>query len=169
MGIHIGVLALVFATGCTSYRLPELSHSQVSGAGVFLDFAPANRPALVGALDFDLLAAGTGSACVQRNSGKSFWVSFPAVAELEVDELTRDAIAAAVMDAVSRLEDVDGILLTRIVTEGRGTDRVCAKIVGRGVRLKKAAIAESAHQASSSAPPPVAPSVPAVPVPPPRD
>ena len=60
------------------------------------------------------------------------------VAKLSTDPLTQQAIAAAVMDAVARLDDTDAILMTRVVTESKGSDRICATVVGRGVRLTKA-------------------------------
>lgn len=111
---------------------------QVIGSGLLIDLNPANRPALVGALDFDLLAAGAGKACVDRGSLKHYWVAMDNIAKISSDALTTQAIAAAVTDAVVRLEDIDAILLTRVFTESRGPDQVCATIVGRGVRLTKA-------------------------------
>ncbi|MEO8846134.1 MAG: hypothetical protein ABI591_24820 [Kofleriaceae bacterium] len=60
------------------------------------------------------------------------------VAKLSSDPLTQQAIAAAVMDAVARLDDTDAILMTRVVTESKGSDRICATVVGRGIRLTKA-------------------------------
>jgi len=47
------------------------------------------------------------------------------VAKLSTDPLTQQAIAAAVMDAVARLDDTDAILMTRVVTESKGSDRIC--------------------------------------------
>ena len=47
---------------------PAVAPQQLSGAGMLLDFTPANRPALIGALDFELLASGAGAACADRGS-----------------------------------------------------------------------------------------------------
>ena len=132
------VLCFTAQAACALTPHAEPVSRQPNGAAVLLDLTPANRPALVGALDFDLLDAETGAACADRGSAKTYWVSIAELATVSSDSLTRQAIAAAVTDAVSRLDDIDGILLTRVVTESRGPDRVCAKIVGRGVRLTKA-------------------------------
>lgn len=111
---------------------------QVNGSGLLLDLSPANRPALLGSLDFDLLPSGSGKACVDRGTSTRYWVGMADVAKLSSDPLTQQAIAAAVMDAVARLDDTDAILMTRVVTESKGSDRICATVVGRGIRLTKA-------------------------------
>src|SRR5690348_8276477 len=118
------VLCFTAQAACALTPHAEPVSRQSNGAAVLLDLTPANRPALVGALDFDLLAAGTGAACADRGSAKTYWVSIAELATVSSDSLTRQAIAAAVTDAVSRLDDIDGILLTRVVTESRGPDRV---------------------------------------------
>lgn len=100
---------------------------------------PTNRPSLVGNYDFELLAQGTGAACVRRGSNAVYWVGVPQLAELAADALTRRAIAAAALDAISRLEDADTILLTSVVSEAKSDHEICARISGRGVRLTKAA------------------------------
>lgn len=132
-------LCLAVGVGCAEAP-PVLApvQPQVIGSGLLIDLSPANRPALVGALDFDLLAAGAGKACVDRGSLKHYWVAMDDLSKISPDPLTTQAIAAAVTDAVARLEDVDAILLTRVFTDSRGPDQVCATIVGRGVRLTKA-------------------------------
>src|SRR6185369_17339349 len=96
---------------------------------------PTNRPVLVGNLDFELLPQGSGMACANRSGGKQYWVGMADVAKVSSDWLTRQAIAAAVGDAVARLENVDSVMLTSVVTEAKGPDRVCATITGRGVRF----------------------------------
>jgi hypothetical protein len=53
------------------------------------------------------------------------------------DPLTRQAIAAARSARSRGLEDVDTIVITRITTEAKGDDKVCATLVGRDVRLLK--------------------------------
>jgi hypothetical protein len=62
------------------------------------------------------------------------------------DETTRQAIAAAAYDAISRLDDVDTIVITRVVTDSQTPDRVCATVYGRGIRLAKASGAPAAGQ-----------------------
>jgi hypothetical protein len=132
--LRLLVTGLLFAYACVQ----AANVRELDGAGLFIDVTPANRPALVGKLDFDLIPAGSGKACVDRYGTKQYWVGMDSVAKLSPDEFTRQAIAAAMQDAVSRLDDVDSILLTRVVTESKGPDRMCATITGRGVRFTKA-------------------------------
>lgn len=100
---------------------------------------PANRPGLVGSYDFDLLGQGVGKGCVTRGLDAVYWVGMNDVASLSDDPLTRQAIAAAMLDAVERLEDADSILLTSVFTESKESGRqVCATVAGRGIRIKKA-------------------------------
>jgi hypothetical protein len=131
-------VTLVMSDGCATEPVQRMTTPEVNGGGMLIDLAPANRPRMVGALDFELLAGGVGKACVDRGSVKQYWVGMADLAKLSSDELTRQAIAAAAADALGRLDDTDSILLTRVVTESKGPDRICATIVGRGVRLTKA-------------------------------
>ena len=132
-------LMFVFASvvACVPEAPPAPAEPSVSGAGLLINVAPSNRPGLVGNFDFELLGAGSGKACVDRNSATRYWLRMEDVT-LPTDGLTKQAVAAAMADAISRLDDVDTILLTRVVTESKGSDRVCATITGRGVRLIKA-------------------------------
>jgi len=132
-------LMVVFASAvaCVPEAPPTPAAPSVSGAGLLVNVAPTNRPTLVGNFDFELLGAGSGKACVDRNSATHYWLRMEDLT-LPADALTKQAVAAAMADAISRLDDVDTILLTRVVTEGKGPDRVCATITGRGVRLIKA-------------------------------
>lgn len=125
--------------GCTPPPVAPVAHAEISGAGLLLDLSPTNRPSLVGNLDFDLLPSGAGTACVARDSHKQYWVGVTELAKIASDPLTRQAIAAAVTDAVSRFEDTDAVLLTSVVTESHGPNQVCATVVGRGFRLTKGA------------------------------
>ena len=136
-------------SGCVPSPEPQapVRPPAVSGTSLLIDLTPTNRPKLVGNLDFELLPKGSGFACVTRGSGKEYWVGMAEIASISSDWLTSQAIAAAVTDAVSRLEDVDSILLTSIVTEAKGAGRVCATISGRGVRLMKST--ESDEQGSA--------------------
>lgn len=131
-------LVASLASGCATERVPYVAPPEVNGAAMLIDLSPSNRPAMVGALDFELLAAGVGKACVDRGSSKQYWIGMTELAKLTGDSLTRQAIAAATTDALGRLDDIDAILLTRVVTESKGPDRICATIVGRGVHLTKA-------------------------------
>lgn len=114
----------------------------VNGSTLLIDMTPTGRPALVGKLDFELLPQGVGKACATRGSQTVYWVGMADIAKISSDALTRQAIAAAITDAVARLDDVDSILLTSVVTEARERDRVCATISGRGVRFIKVAGSE---------------------------
>ncbi len=140
------VVCLAFV-GCAA---PE--RAAIDGSSLLVSMQPGNQPAMVGALDFELLDSGVGKACVNRLTPTTYWVGMTDLAKLSADELTRQAIAAAATDAISRLDlsglptaadgglpsTVDTILLTHVVTEGKGPDRVCATITGRGIHLVKA-------------------------------
>ncbi len=108
----------------------------VSGSALVLDVSPSSRLKLVGDYAFDLLGAGVGKACTADTEDVRYWVVGQRLARLGPDRLTRQAIAAATLDAVSRLEDADTILVTSVVTHGKA-GKVCAEVRGRGVRLTK--------------------------------
>jgi hypothetical protein len=111
---------------------------EISGSSMLVDLAPHGSPSVVGAYDFELLGGGAGKACVSRDDRATYWVGLADLDTMSDDPLTRQAIAAAALDAISRLEDVDSIVITRVTTEAKGEDTVCATLVGRGVRLLKA-------------------------------
>ena len=111
---------------------------EVSGSSLFVDLAPHGSPPIVGAYDFELLGSGAGKACATRGDHVTYWVGLADLERMSDDELTRQAIAAAALDAISRLDDVDTIVITRVTTEAKSEDVVCATLVGRGVRLLKA-------------------------------
>jgi hypothetical protein len=134
---------------CTCAPAPR----QVSGSTMLVDLAPHGSPPVVGAYDFELLGSGAGKACVSRDDRATYWVGLADLDRMSDDPLTRQAIAAAALDAISRLEDVDSIVITRITTEAKGDDKVCATLVGRGVRLLKA---EPATTPSTTTPTPPA-------------
>jgi len=93
---------------------------------------------MVGAFGFALLAGGVGKACARRGGKRTvYWVGMEDLSKVDSDELTQQAIAAAAFDAISRLDDADSIVLTRVVAEGK-VDEVCATVSGRGIRLIKA-------------------------------
>jgi len=111
---------------------------EVSGSSLLLDVAPATRPAMSGAYDFQLLKAVRAKACVSRNNRTLvYWVGLQELAQMHSDRTTQQAIAAAAYQAISGLKRADTILITRVVAEGQGPGRVCATVHGRGVRLIK--------------------------------
>jgi hypothetical protein len=137
-------LGLVIVVACTQ--------PAPSGSSLLLDLSPGTRPAVVGAYDFELLGSGTGRACATRDDATRYWVGLPELDRISRDPLTRQAIAAAAFDAITRLEDVDSIVVTRVTTEAKGPDQVCASIVGRGVRLRKAGSASEPTVTPPAAP-----------------
>ena len=135
-------LPIIILVGFAACRPPPPAEPEPerSGSTLLLDFRPVTRPPMVGAFDFKLLGGGVGKACVVRGTTtQAYWVGMDELAKLDSDRLTQQAIAAAAHDAISRLEDADSIVITRVVTEGKGSDKVCASIYGRGVQLTKAA------------------------------
>jgi len=121
---------------------------RLAGGALLLNLQPTNRPSIVGSYSFELLGQGTGKSCVTRGDDTIYWSGMTDLAELSSDRLTQQAIAAAMHDALTRLE-ADTILVTHVVTTSRTPDRVCANLVGRGVRLFKSP--------SKAEPPPVLP------------
>ena len=102
----------------------------VSGSALLVDVSPVGRPALVGAYDFELLGQSTGTACVDRADNSSYWLGMNELAKLAPDPTTRQAIAAATLDATAKLE-ADTLVLTNVTTKAKGT-AVCASVFGRG-------------------------------------
>ena len=80
----------------------------------------------------------SATACATRSSDVSFWVANETLNKLSPDPLSRQAIAAAMHDAVSSLESADTMIVMRAVTEGKGPDKACATVYGRAIRLTKA-------------------------------
>ena len=70
------------------------------------------------------------------------------------DPLTRQAIAVAAGHLVEFAE-ADTLVLTRVVTEAKGSDEVCATVFGHGLVLKKAEHVDAAPV--KPAEPPTAP------------
>jgi hypothetical protein len=124
---------VLFALGSCAAPARELS-----GSSLFVDLAPRGSPPVIGAYDFELLGSGAGKACATRGDHVTYWVGLADLDRMSDDELTRQAIAAAALDAISRLDDVDSIVITRVTAEAKTEDVVCATLVGRGVRLLKA-------------------------------
>jgi hypothetical protein len=105
-----------------------------------LDVQP-RRPTFAGQFDFDLLGQVRGTACLKKSSGFDddkiiYWLASPAFKDIPND--SRGPIAAAALNAIDNLAGADTIVVTRVVTEPKGNDEVCAYVYGRGIRLTKA-------------------------------
>ena len=138
-------LVILLTTACQPQKPVRPVPPEVSGSTLLLDVAPATRPAMIGAYDFELLDAVGGSSCISRSNRSSvYWVGLQDLAMPNSDRVTQQAIAAAAYDAISRLEEADTIVLTRVVATGKGSDRVCVTVFGRGIRLIKAKPSSSA-------------------------
>jgi hypothetical protein len=115
--------------------------STVSG-GAMLNVQPTSQIPIVGSYDFDLLDSVRGQACVRSAAAsgkpKEYWIGMlPFMGTPPKDSLTVGAIAAASTDAIDKIAGADTLVLTRVVTEGKSPDEVCAYVYGRAVRLKK--------------------------------
>lgn len=123
---------------------------EVNGSALVVNMQPA-PPAFVGAYDFDLLAPVHGKACVSRSGDGTeasvYWLRGAGLDKLAPDGLTAHAIGAAAFDAMKSTADADTLVVTRVLAEGHGPDKVCATVFGRPVRLTKA----SAHSTPSEA------------------
>lgn len=98
---------------------------------------------MVGGYDFDLLDDVAGKACAVTGATTTYWVGIGDLGKVSPDLLTRQAIAAAALDSIAHVTGADTLLITRVVTEGKGPNKVCATVVGRAVRLTKAAQRQS--------------------------
>jgi hypothetical protein len=115
---------------------------------LMLDLTPNTIPTIEGSFGFDLLGKISATGCASRASDVSFWVAGPEIGKMTPDALSRQAIAAAIHDAVGSLDNADTMIVTHAVTEGKGPDKVCATVYGRAIRLTKA------HGATSETTPP---------------
>jgi hypothetical protein len=115
---------------------------EVHGSSLPLNMQPARPPRFAGAYDFDLLDAVQGHACITRSddAGGPPTVYWFAGAELgrASDPLTNQAIGAAAFDAVKDSPGADSLVITRVLSEGHGPNKVCATVYGRGIKLRKA-------------------------------
>jgi hypothetical protein len=108
---------------------------------------------LEGAYDFELLDEIGGKACAEEGDRMQYWIGLNDLDGLAHDPLTKQAIAAAALDAIGRLDDADTILITRVVADGKNGVRVCASVIGRAVRLTKAVPAAATGVGSGSSAP----------------
>jgi hypothetical protein len=129
-----GLLVGVGLPGCAAK--PE-----VNGSALVVNMQPA-PPQFTGAYDFDLLAPVRGESCATRSSDGAeasiYWLRGAGLDKLAPDALTAHAIGAAAFDAMKHAADADTLVVTRVLAEGHGSDRVCATVFGRPVRLTKA-------------------------------
>jgi len=126
-----------------------------SGGSLVLSMNPQNVPLMVGAYDFELLGEVSGSECADAHGSQAYWVGLNDLEKMTSDQATRQAIAAAALDAIAGLEEADTMVITRVVANGKGANRVCATVFGRGIKLVKAAAAATTSlQPPSSAPTP---------------
>jgi type IV pilus biogenesis protein CpaD/CtpE len=133
---------LVFAMAAALAASGCASRPEITGSALLLNMQPSSRPRLVGAYDFDLLDAVQGSACATRlaagSDGAVYWFVGADLDKLSSDPLTSSSIRAAVFEALKNTPDADSLVVTRVVAEGHGPDKVCAIVYGRAIRLKKA-------------------------------
>lgn len=123
-----------------------------SGSSLLINMAPSGPLRFDGAYDFDLLDEVSGKACAEESDRQRYWIGMNDLDGLARDPVTRQAIAAAALDAIGRLDGADTILLTRVVADGKNGVRVCATVFGRGVRITKAGRASAAQSDVSSEP-----------------
>jgi hypothetical protein len=90
---------------------------------------------MAGTYDFELLGNVVGNGCAEAGSDLSLSA---AVLGVHLGSgLVGQAEAAAVFDALSKLQGADTVVITRTLTDGDTSSRVCATIYGRAVRLTK--------------------------------
>ena len=132
--IRTGIAIMLAMIGCAPK--PEMS-----GSALPLNMQPS-PPRFVGAYDFDLLDAVQGRSCVTRPSlgdqASIYWFAGAGLEKLSPDALTEHSIGAAAFEALKNSPDADSIVVTRVVAEGHGPDKVCTTVYGRAIRLKKA-------------------------------
>jgi len=148
------LVVMRIAIASTWFLFAACSH-EVSGGGLLLNVQPS-PPTFAGAFDFDLQPSTSYTACVHRPSrydstSVSRWVLGVAFDKLPGDALTVQAIATAANHLID-FADADTLVMTRVVTESKGENEVCATVFGRGVVLKKAE-RDEASPAKPAAPP----------------
>jgi hypothetical protein len=152
------VVALGMVVGCAVPPPPIVEPSPPirSGSSLLLKVPVSGGLKLNGAYDFELLDEVAGKACAEDGDRIQYWIGLNDLEGLAHDRVTKQAIAAAALDAIGRLADADTILITRVVADGKNGVRVCASVYGRAVRLTKASAPPPAPlEASPSASPAV--------------
>lgn len=132
----------LMVTGCMS--------PSVSGSGLLLNVQPT-PPSFSSSYDFDLLEPVVGRGCAQRGADQNtYWTAIPGFDAKAYDAVTNRAIGAAAYNAVSAVRGADTLLLMRVVAEGEG-DRVCARVYGRGVRVRKTGVRSNGDESGAPA------------------
>jgi hypothetical protein len=132
--------ASILARGALAVALSVLAASalgcatQVRDAQQLVTLTPP-APAMAGTYDFELLSPIVGRGCVERGSGA--FVSATVLGVRLESGLIGQSQAAAVFDAMSKVSGVDAILVTRMLTEGDISAKLCTTVHGRAVRLTK--------------------------------
>jgi len=126
---------------------------------------PGNRPAMVGAYDFDILQEVDGQGCVRTILFFPITPAYTAhgtpVTDTGWGYGTRGAHAAATFDALGKVPGADSMIVTRSMVDGFSIPLIygshCAEVWGKAVRLKKAARedVEAAELTVDAAPPSV--------------
>ena len=130
----IGMVLLSLAVGCKTVKPPN-----IRGGQQWINLPPQNaeRP-IVGSYGFDLLGPVEAEACVGKNDPNYYVTMGPQqIGSMFSSVSGTQAEAAAVYAALKGLKDADLILVTRAVTQLKGS-KECAQIRGRALRLKKA-------------------------------
>lgn len=108
-----------------------------TGSLMLLDLRPRNGPSLDGSVGFELLDQIVGKTCVKRGDATTYWFGFGDLSRVGPDPLTHQAVAAAAFDAISNIQDADSFILTYVLAQAKGPDKICAEVHGRAVRLVK--------------------------------
>ena len=139
LGIAMGWL------GCEPPRRPERPEPppEHTGGLMLLDLKPRNGPPLEGSVGFELLEAIVGKSCAERGDATVYWFGFGDLSRVGPDGLTRQAVAAAAFDAISNLQDADSLVVTYVLAQAKGPNKVCAEVHGRAVRLVKGSASEA--------------------------
>lgn len=132
--LGVGIILALGTIGC-------VPRSEISGSALPVNMQPS-PPRFAGAYDFDLLDPVQGRACAARSAmgdtPSTYWFVGANLEKLSLDALTSSSIGAAAAEAVKNSPDSDSIVVTRVVAEGHGPDKVCTTVYGRAIRLKKA-------------------------------
>ena len=127
---------------------------RVEGGRQYLNTMPVVPPQFAGTLDFDLLDTVVGKGCAELEGTTTYSVMMVGSRVGSGSGLIEQSEAAAVVDALSKIKDAETMLVTRSISEGDTTKKVCTTVFGRAIRLKKG---PTMTPATSPAPAPAAP------------
>ena len=149
------LLCLVTLAACGGVPIGKTSSPTQPGVHTTFDVVPKGAPGYVTGYDFELLDAVQGTACYSRTDPNSFSAVVPGVdLTVATDYIATNALNAAAIDAISKLQGADTILITRMRTTKENDDKTCATIDGRGIRLLKPAGGPTMPPPSPPAPEP---------------